>query len=665
MKIISYAQNFEDVMLRRALADINEGFYVDVGAAWPEEHSVTKTFYDAGWTGINVEPNPELFTLLATARPRDINLQYAVSSYSGRSTFNVISDSGLSTLDEQVAIRHHQDGWDVKKIDVPVEPLASIFDAHAKAVRDIHFLKIDVEGAEKAVLESNDWSVYRPWIVIVESTLPLSEAESHGTWEPILLSAGYSFCYGDGLNRFYVANESVELCDRFKYPPNVFDDFEIAEVARLRRSNEIASARVLELQERMLALESGGAQKVNWLMQWGGKGMRLVKRKIFGLAAFGKRAASYSFLQVFHRMRRSALFSGKPVYDAAMIRDLDSRISELSKLTNPGGNPNINSLWWLVKDIEILRLNSKNYGYQLARDLQPTLAAIDTSGQPSYVGLVSKPTTQSDVESPWFVYWCQQINAAPIYHRKLWEFAFLLQVLFERDILKSGKRGLGFGCGQEPLASYFASINMEVVVTDLSPDQVAGMGWTETGQHTTAKDQAYYSDIVDRNRFDQNVSHQYIDMNDIPDLGESFDFCWSVCAMEHLGSIEKGLAFVEKSLSVLKPGGVAIHTTEYNYMSEVETLDNWQTVLFRRCDIKILADRLRDSGHILLGPDFYVGSGVLDKFIDVPPYSIGEGWLSPEDMASQDHSGNLKLAIDGFACTCYGIVVIKAEGETA
>lgn len=48
MPFISYAQNFEDVMLRRALRSVERGFYIDVGAADPVEMSVTKTFYDAG-----------------------------------------------------------------------------------------------------------------------------------------------------------------------------------------------------------------------------------------------------------------------------------------------------------------------------------------------------------------------------------------------------------------------------------------------------------------------------------------------------------------------------------------------------------------------------------------------------------------------------------------
>ena len=300
-------------------------------------------------------------------------------------------------------------------------------------------------------------------------------------------------------------------------------------------------------------------------------------------------------------------------------------------------------------------------GYQIARELQPRLLTISYPDEPRKHAVVSKPCTQADVESTWFAYWCRQLNATPMYHRKLWEYAFLLQVMYDRDLLRAGARGIGFGCGQEPIASYLASKGNQVLVSDLAPDRVAGKGWQETRQHATAKDSAFYADIVDRDMFDLNVSHQFIDMNRIPDLDPVYDFCWSICSMEHLGSIEKGLAFVEASLSVLKPGGVAIHTTEFNYLSEEETIDNWSTVLFRKKDILRLAERLAGAGHLLVGPEFHVGDQLLDRYIDVPPFALGEGGLESGQWGSSNQSAHLKLAVDGFASTCYGLVVVKGH----
>lgn len=71
MTFISYAQNFEDVRLWRALNSFECGFYIDVGATDPAHDSVTKAFYDHGWSGINVEPMQNYYDALRQQRPRD------------------------------------------------------------------------------------------------------------------------------------------------------------------------------------------------------------------------------------------------------------------------------------------------------------------------------------------------------------------------------------------------------------------------------------------------------------------------------------------------------------------------------------------------------------------------------------------------------------------
>ena len=86
--MISYAQNFEDVMLARALESVERGFYIDIGAWHPDRHSVTRHFYELGWNGINVEPGRTYFSLLKRRRPRDLNLNLAVSSHLGPVRFH-------------------------------------------------------------------------------------------------------------------------------------------------------------------------------------------------------------------------------------------------------------------------------------------------------------------------------------------------------------------------------------------------------------------------------------------------------------------------------------------------------------------------------------------------------------------------------------------------
>jgi len=331
-------------------------------------------------------------------------------------------------------------------------------------------------------------------------------------------------------------------------------------------------------------------------------------------------------------------------------------------LVDRESNPNISELWWKLKDIDLMRLNIKNFGYELGLQLADRLANTTIPDSPQIYNLTSKPTTQADVESPWFRYWCDQIGSAPLYHRKLWEFAFVLQVLYEHDILISGKKGIGFGCGEEPMASYFAAKGMQVTITDLDPDRSKGLGWIETGQHTSALDTAWRSHLVSRQDFAQHVGMEFVDMNNISNkFNEQYDFCWSICALEHLGSIEKGLQFIENSLNTLKPGGIAVHTTEFNYLNPKQTIDNWGTVLFQERHFLDLAQRLAHNGHEMLKPDFNIGNKVLDRFIDLPPYTVEESGYRPESWYEPKNVAHLKLAIDGFACTCYGIVVIKAN----
>ncbi|TLG71586.1 FkbM family methyltransferase [Methylocystis sp. B8] len=220
---ISYAQNFEDVMLERAFTDIAKGFYVDVGAWDPDLESVTRHFYERGWSGVNVEPNPHYFERLSARRPRDSNMRVAVGSRPGRASMTMIHGTGMSTLNPDIASRHEHPDHQHEEVEVEVRTLDRIFEELGP--QEVHFLKIDCEGAEADVINGFDLKRFRPWIVVVESTLPRTRDESHETWEPHILASDYQFAYFDGLNRFYVASEHADLRKHFATPPNVFDDF--------------------------------------------------------------------------------------------------------------------------------------------------------------------------------------------------------------------------------------------------------------------------------------------------------------------------------------------------------------------------------------------------------------------------------------------------------
>jgi FkbM family methyltransferase len=250
MTFISYAQNFEDVMLWRALKHIEQGFYIDIGAAWPDEHSVTKAFYDQGWKGINVEPNPELHCQLQETRVRDLNLRLAIGDHDGIMLINFLPGTGLSTLSDAIAEQHQKSGWHSERHEVQVTTIKSLWHQHLSSDQDVHFLKVDVEGLEEIVLRGNDWDKNRPWVVIVESTLPMSQAESYESWESILIDNKYLFAYADGLNRFYIAAEHPTLLSSFKYPPNVFDDFVLETIHKAEQRAQQADNYAKQTEER-------------------------------------------------------------------------------------------------------------------------------------------------------------------------------------------------------------------------------------------------------------------------------------------------------------------------------------------------------------------------------------------------------------------------------
>jgi len=221
--MISYAQNFEDVMLRRALNDIERGFYIDLGAFHPEVDNVTRWFYGQGWSGVNVEPNPVFFKLLEEQRPHDVNLPYAVADAPGTVRLHLLD--GLSTIVEEISRRHRPEQGEGDAVyEVEAVTLDHIFDRWAGG-RTVDFLKVDVEGAEAAVLNACAFRDCRPRILLIEATEPNSARSSAEAWKPQLLSKGYVFAYFDGLNQFYVREEDAWRVKRLRVPPNVFDRF--------------------------------------------------------------------------------------------------------------------------------------------------------------------------------------------------------------------------------------------------------------------------------------------------------------------------------------------------------------------------------------------------------------------------------------------------------
>ncbi|TMN19317.1 FkbM family methyltransferase [Pseudoxanthomonas sp. X-1] len=273
MTFISYAQNFEDVMLWRALAGVERGRYLDIGAQDPVIDSVSKAFYDAGWRGWHVEPTVMYSEALRLARPDETVLAAAIGN-GELLNFHEFPETGLSTMQSAIAEAHVRSGFNEVERSVPVVSLAAVLEEMAVG-GDIHWMKVDVEGAEQAVLDSWRDCAVRPWVLVIESTLPRSPTPMYEDWEPLVLARGYRFAYFDGLNRFYVSESHLDLLERFAVPPNVFDDFALngtasqpfvallrAQVERLARESEQIGAEANALRSALQEKEAQVAREI-------------------------------------------------------------------------------------------------------------------------------------------------------------------------------------------------------------------------------------------------------------------------------------------------------------------------------------------------------------------------------------------------------------------
>ena len=291
-----------------------------------------------------------------------------------------------------------------------------------------------------------------------------------------------------------------------------------------------------------------------------------------------------------------------------------------------------------IKDGMQLSLQEITYR-RLLGDMAPP------SGPPALTGQGSRLCKQADCTSDAFRYWCDRLGRRPSLARKLWELVFIAQSLFERGLLTPGRRGLAFGVGREPLPALFASLGCDIVATDQGSEAARRAGWEQTDQHAAGLQALEFPRICDPDVFRERVTFEVADMNDIPEkFRDGFDFCWSACSLEHLGSLEHGLAFVENAMGSLKWGGVAIHTTEFNLSSNRETFESQGLSIYRRRDILGLVNRLTSAGYDVEPVDFDPGEALLDGYVDLPPYR---------------EEPHLRLRIGQYDCTSIGIIISR------
>ena len=275
------------------------------------------------------------------------------------------------------------------------------------------------------------------------------------------------------------------------------------------------------------------------------------------------------------------------------------------------------------------------------------------AGRTEGTGMLSQLCRYGTLDSRPFRDWITRLHDTWDAHRKKWELAYICQTLQERGLLAAGTRGLGFAVGAEKLPSLLAAHGCRITATDLPAEDERNRAWAATGQWVGNLEALNAHGLCSDREFRERVGYRPVDMNHIPDDLRGYDFTWSTCSFEHCGSIDLGLRFLERQMECLRPGGVAVHTTEFNLSSNDDTIATGPCVIFRLRDIEDVCRRLTGQGHHVEPLDLDPGSDELDRFVDPPPYYES----AKEPYGRIKH---LRLSLAGYASTSIGLIIRKA-----
>jgi FkbM family methyltransferase len=567
MTFNSYSQNLEDVILGRVLKDVTEGFYIDAGAFDPNLDSVTKAFYELGWTGINVEPVRNHFEKFLADRSKDINLQYLLSSSEEEIDFFEMHDGGLSTAVESIVYKHKLAGFSFEKQKKKTHTLSKIIDQFAQG-KELHFLKVDVEGFELEVLRGMDFKKHRPWVLVIESTYPLTQEQNFESWEHIILRSDYSFVYFDGLNRFYLANEHEGLKSRFGLPPNVFDNY-----------LSHRSAKTGEFQ----ALESQLKEHQVYLSQLREELVLIKNSKSWRLSLLLSR--------IYHLLRKGE-------YGIKLLKgDLRAFLKSYR--------------WRKFESVRLENLVPPEM-YQLTYSQRPA-SRLDWKSEV----ISEKRFTETN-----FFLWMNLLRDVPRLHSKQFQNYAIMEAA--NSILELGKgdvKAMGFGVGIEPIPAGLAKLGFDVLATDYLDSEIASE-WKNTDQLVSSPEDLNARGILTESEFISRVKFMNMDMNKIPpELNDQFDFVWSSCALGHIGGYQNGLDFILRSVKLLKPGGIALHTTELDVSPGESRFESPTLSLYREKDLNALIKNLNSEGYQV---DHFSNvsnwDGESERFIDREPW---------------------------------------------
>lgn len=297
------------------------------------------------------------------------------------------------------------------------------------------------------------------------------------------------------------------------------------------------------------------------------------------------------------------------------------------------------------------------------------LASVDVSAHnagsspPTFDTVVSQVVSAAQFADPSFerlrrmlfpgdvtIPWGYSHATVSVPHRKLWEFVYILKAAEQYGILEAGRRAVGFGVGQEPIPAALAHIGLSVLATDLEAGDEASTAWAAGGQHMSGLHALSRPEVVPDDVLERRVSTRSVDMNAVPDDLGRFDLIWSSCAVEHLGSPEAGFDFILRTLDLLEPGGLSVHTTELELTPRDATADYGNMAVYRKEDLDGLAERIRTRGFEV-ETNWYVSMDApADRWISLPPYP-------------HDDPAHLKLVISDSVSTSVGLIVSRPPGN--
>ncbi len=268
----------------------------------------------------------------------------------------------------------------------------------------------------------------------------------------------------------------------------------------------------------------------------------------------------------------------------------------------------------------------------------------------SFDAAVSQVASGAHAGDAAYLRWLEVLDERNVYHRKSWEWCYIMEALDRRHVLRHGQRVVGFGVGREPIVPALAALGAVVVATD-QPSERAG-AWSTSGQHASELNALRRPSVCPDDQFARLVSFEPVDMNAIPTHLYGFDGLWSSCCFEHLGSPDAGFDFVMAAMDCLRPGGVAVHTTEFDCGDHVDIAVHGSIAagdyvcFYRARDLRRLVRRLRDAGHAVRC-NFYVSSShPAERKVDVPPYT---------------HNPHMRLRVGDRVMTSFGLEVVKGR----